>query len=508
MNDCEKIHPLIPFYAEKSLSPARRDLVEAHLKICPEAQQDLESVQVLFEAMAGMPEPDAPLDLHRKIMDYVIEEKKPVPVPVKKPEPIPGKKPEPVYVSPKKPFQFFPYWALATSGLAALLMLALNPGLWESARVSSPRVVAEENVSSSQTQAESQTDKTQTYLAMNKPARFEKVRGMAQAPPRPARVMAMRARKKSARHRIENTEVLAYAKKEPAEKAPEETVLAMNRFKAADESSLPEPPPQENAGGSKDLAAAAPVPMAAPPMAAESKAESPSSLQAPQLYLPTNTVPEHAETASLGQPMTTAALPASGKKLKSATRSFANVQMQSSTTAASGMTVTEGTLADTSKEVPPPPESGYSEEMGPAITSSSGLTMAAANIAPSSKEIKTGPVSIYSGDNGLSTVEQVGLITDSKTLQETWKFLRPEEPAPKLDFDNQAIVFLQAGEEPTGGYSVNMTSLDQGEDQWVVHWKVEGPADDSTVSETVTRPWTLQVIPKPDKPVEFQKEKP
>ncbi len=507
MSDCEKIHPLIPFYAEKSLSPARRDQVEAHLKICPEAQQDLESVQVLFEAMAGLPEPNAPLDLHRKIMDFVVEEKKPVPE--KKPAPAPAGPIKPVFSPLKRKFQFFPYWALAASGLVALLVIALNPGLWESAKVASPQVTAEGNESVSQAQSADQTDKTKTVLAMNKPAPYEKAGYMEQAPQRsarPVRMMAMRAKKKAVRHMEENTEVLAYAKEAPAGEAPGETVFAMNRLKAPDESSPQELPSQGNTGVSKDLAPSS-APMASLPMEQENKAEASGGLQSPQLFLPTNTIPGASETASAGQPMVVAALPASKKMAINIAKPAAKKAMESPAPAALDSAVKEEAPPDTSKELPPPPESGYSEEMGPAITSSSGLTMEAVPAA-TGRAVQAGPASVYSGDNGISTVEQAGLITDSKTLQETWKFLRPEEPAPKLDFDNQAVVFMQAGEEPTGGYSVNMTSLDQGGDQWVVHWKVEGPADDSTVTESVTRPWTLQVIPKPDKPVEFQKEKP
>ncbi|HTC22191.1 MAG TPA: protease complex subunit PrcB family protein, partial [bacterium] len=96
------------------------------------------------------------------------------------------------------------------------------------------------------------------------------------------------------------------------------------------------------------------------------------------------------------------------------------------------------------------------------------------------------------------------MVTDAVTFQQDWQELRPGESVPQVDFTAQVVVFLQAGQEPTAGYSIRISSLEEKTDQLVVHYKVESPA--AAEAQVITHPWSMQVIPKPSEPVIFQKD--
>ncbi|HVZ81444.1 MAG TPA: zf-HC2 domain-containing protein [bacterium] len=123
-----------------------------------------------------------------------------------------------------------------------------------------------------------------------------------------------------------------------------------------------------------------------------------------------------------------------------------------------------------------------------------------ANIA-FSKQITA---STWSGDNGPSSVEGGRLVTDAAQFEALWKTLRPNETVPTVDFTTQAVVLLEAGEEPTGGYKVSLAQMEDKGNDLLLHYRIEPPVGRAT--QVLTHPWSLQVIPKPSLPVLFQKD--
>lgn len=115
-------------------------------------------------------------------------------------------------------------------------------------------------------------------------------------------------------------------------------------------------------------------------------------------------------------------------------------------------------------------------------------------------------VSTWSGANSPATVEGGQLITDPVTFTSTWQTLRPGETVPAIDFTTQAGILLNAGEEPSAGYRVQVNQMEEKEGQMVVHYHVDPPAPGTVTAQVLTHPWTLQVIPKPAEPVQFQKD--
>lgn len=116
------------------------------------------------------------------------------------------------------------------------------------------------------------------------------------------------------------------------------------------------------------------------------------------------------------------------------------------------------------------------------------------------------PVTSWSGSFNPASSATQELVTDDATFQKYWRIFRPGQAPPTIDFTTQAVVVLMDEERPTAGYSIHITGFEDKPDQLVVHYQVEAPATGSFNAQVLTRPWALQIIPKPTKPVVFQKD--
>lgn len=114
--------------------------------------------------------------------------------------------------------------------------------------------------------------------------------------------------------------------------------------------------------------------------------------------------------------------------------------------------------------------------------------------------------SAWSGLNAPATQESAELVTDAAAFTQIWAALRPGQTPPTVDFGTQAVVFLQAGEKPAAGYDIRVSRLEEQEDQLLVHYQVLVLTLNGASAQVLTHPWSLQVIPKPSKPVSFQKD--
>lgn len=119
-----------------------------------------------------------------------------------------------------------------------------------------------------------------------------------------------------------------------------------------------------------------------------------------------------------------------------------------------------------------------------------------------SKEISG---STWSGDNSPSTLASQTLLTDADAFKTVWTGLRPSEALPDVDFSQQAVVLLLEGDHPCCGASVHVTRLKENNNQLIIHYQTteSGP---TPTNLSPTRPWSMQVIPKPLKPLVFQKD--
>jgi len=166
--------------------------------------------------------------------------------------------------------------------------------------------------------------------------------------------------------------------------------------------------------------------------------------------------------------------------------------------------------ADVPEEAPPEAKASVQAAM-PSIAT--GAAASSAQSGALDKDLNTNfayapqqPKTSWSGSYSPVTVESQELITDAATFQTEWNKVQLGQPLPPVDLTTQAVVLLNAGEKPTTGYSIQLSRSEETANQLIIHYQVLVPAPGAITGQMVTHPWVLQAIPKPVKPVVFQKD--
>jgi len=71
-----------------------------------------------------------------------------------------------------------------------------------------------------------------------------------------------------------------------------------------------------------------------------------------------------------------------------------------------------------------------------------------------------------------------------------------------IDLKKQMVIVIFAGEKPTGGYSVELKSLEVKE-KLVVHWNLKTPGPDDIVTQAITYPELILLVDRFDGEVVF-----
>jgi hypothetical protein len=101
--------------------------------------------------------------------------------------------------------------------------------------------------------------------------------------------------------------------------------------------------------------------------------------------------------------------------------------------------------------------------------------------------------------------EQGDVISDQDHLDVYWRFLKPAAGEPKIDFSQNALAVFFSGPKSMPGYSVSLKRMETKPDSTVLWVEETAPQAASPAAGSAVRPWVLQVIPKPPKPVVFKK---
>jgi hypothetical protein len=71
------------------------------------------------------------------------------------------------------------------------------------------------------------------------------------------------------------------------------------------------------------------------------------------------------------------------------------------------------------------------------------------------------------------------------------------KPVPQeLDEAHEMAVFIAIGERPTGGFKPAVVSTKVSEDKFVVVYSEGKPSPDSFVTQALTYPWVIAIVPK------------
>lgn len=100
--------------------------------------------------------------------------------------------------------------------------------------------------------------------------------------------------------------------------------------------------------------------------------------------------------------------------------------------------------------------------------------------------------------------ERVQLEDTPKDVQETINYKNREKATYVLPSDNDYYIVVSRGEQPTGGYDVEITSVEDWGDSVHVFYKFKDPADDELVTQAITFPLEIVKIERTDKTILFK----
>lgn len=108
-------------------------------------------------------------------------------------------------------------------------------------------------------------------------------------------------------------------------------------------------------------------------------------------------------------------------------------------------------------------------------------------------------------------VEKQNLVIDSnESWSILWEHLKSNiEPAPsipEIDFSKNTVIAVFQGEKSTGGYSIEVTKIEEFEGKIIVKIKERNPGPGEIVTEAFTQPYNIEKISKTNKKIEFQNE--
>jgi hypothetical protein len=86
-----------------------------------------------------------------------------------------------------------------------------------------------------------------------------------------------------------------------------------------------------------------------------------------------------------------------------------------------------------------------------------------------------------------------------------WKTHNYDKAVPAVDFSREIVVAVFMGSRPTGGFSVEITSVTESGGDVVVGYRERAPAADVVTAQVLTSPFHIVAIPKTEGRITFKK---
>lgn len=111
------------------------------------------------------------------------------------------------------------------------------------------------------------------------------------------------------------------------------------------------------------------------------------------------------------------------------------------------------------------------------------------------------------GDTSGITGKRLQVIRDINTFSEFWADhaagFAPQPAQPAVTFGTDMVIAAFMGQRATDGYAVTIEDIRENNEFIVVEIELETPGDDCAVTQTVTQPHHVIVLPDSDLPVQF-----
>ncbi|PQB04363.1 protease complex subunit PrcB family protein [Aureitalea marina] len=75
---------------------------------------------------------------------------------------------------------------------------------------------------------------------------------------------------------------------------------------------------------------------------------------------------------------------------------------------------------------------------------------------------------------------------------------------PQVDFAKYSMVFINLGEQNSGGIEVHVKKVVDTGSEWIVYYQIDKPGADEMATTVMTTPFTLVRIPRPGSKVSFE----
>lgn len=110
------------------------------------------------------------------------------------------------------------------------------------------------------------------------------------------------------------------------------------------------------------------------------------------------------------------------------------------------------------------------------------------------------------GFSGFQEAAQI-VITNSTQWAEVWKKHStkqiPAKPTPEVNFEKESVLFVSLGQKRSGGYSVEITDLEQTAGKTKVLVKTQSPKAGGVQLQAITSPFHIVAVPRLTGPVSF-----
>ncbi|MBY0551960.1 MAG: protease complex subunit PrcB family protein [Candidatus Obscuribacterales bacterium] len=115
-------------------------------------------------------------------------------------------------------------------------------------------------------------------------------------------------------------------------------------------------------------------------------------------------------------------------------------------------------------------------------------------------------VTVESGWNSGITTAAREVISDDARWQKVYKKhsnVRPQPPAPDVDFRKEMIVAVFMGQRSSGGYSIRVTRVERRDGATYVYYTNYNPPPGSFTTAAMSAPYHLVKVPRYTGPVYF-----
>jgi hypothetical protein len=131
------------------------------------------------------------------------------------------------------------------------------------------------------------------------------------------------------------------------------------------------------------------------------------------------------------------------------------------------------------------------------------LLLAACQAARPPAESEARIIGQWSGQYGGAESPGHRVLRDVAAWNDHWRAVGQEAPRPLVPAREMAIVVF-LGARRTGGYAVEITGVETSSEGVIVTTRESAPPPGAMVTQALTQPWALALVPASDRPVQVR----